>query len=278
MPNTTFKSLMREILAEHPRASAVYQRNVLKEYLQVVVLDFIYSHPRYQDLFFYGGSSLAQCYGLPRLSEDLDFVDLSGKIKHEEIANDLKNYFDVETNLKVKILTQKFRVYLKFSILKELGLAGGSDSDLLFLKVEVFPGKNFCKGYKTEVIPLFKHNRSILVKTFDLPTLFATKLGAVLNRVWLKKSKDGTVLARVKGRDFFDLMWYLDKGVKPNMECVVDVKTIMELKKKLVDVVSKIDEPSIRLDLEPLIADTTYVAKLGKNLKAILLREIDQKL
>jgi hypothetical protein len=39
------------------------------------VLDYIYSAPRYSGLIFYGGSCLAHFFQLPRLSEDLDFID-----------------------------------------------------------------------------------------------------------------------------------------------------------------------------------------------------------
>ena len=63
------------------------------------------------------------CYYLPRLSEDLDFVDLKKKIDIPELAEDLERYFKKNTDLKVKAVSQKFRIYLKFPVLHELGLA-----------------------------------------------------------------------------------------------------------------------------------------------------------
>ncbi len=268
------KPLLQEILADQPSAGFGYQRNILKGYLQVVVLDFMYKHPRYQELFFYGGSCLAQCYGLPRLSEDLDFVDAAGRISLIDLAADLAAYFKKETDGEVKTTIQKFRVYLKFPILKALGLAKASESDLLFLKVEIFPGLPFPKKYETVIAPLFKFNRSVLIKTFDLPTLFATKLRAVLLRKWEKRAPGGELLARAKGRDYFDLMWYLDRGVKPNVACIPEVKNFAELKSQLLAVIDRLDESGIRLDLEPLISDNAYVEKLGKNLKDILRRQV----
>ncbi|KKR75173.1 MAG: hypothetical protein UU18_C0012G0014 [Parcubacteria group bacterium GW2011_GWB2_40_8] len=97
---------------------------------------------------------------------------------------------------------------MKFPILNELGLGSGSESDILILKLEIFNDFIFCKKYQTQIKPLFKFNRSILVKTFDLPTLMSTKIRALLYRKWEKKNKDGEVIISVKGRDYFDLMWY----------------------------------------------------------------------
>jgi len=268
---------LKNIIDNNPEATDLYKRNLLKDYLQVIVLRYIYSNAEYSELVFYGGSALAQCYELPRLSEDLDFVDISKKIKIVNLANDLRKFFKEEVDLLIKIKTQKFRIYLKFPVLKELNLASKSQSNLLFLKVEVFSGFNFCKKYKTEIKPLFRFNQSVLIKTFDLPTLMSTKIRAVLYRQWVKTSKKGTTLISVKGRDYFDLMWYLQKGVEPNLDCI-EIKNKKELRKKLLEIINKIDERSIVLDLENFIADHLFVKKLGKNIKNILKKEIENAL
>jgi len=265
---------LKDLLSKSLSTNKIFKRNILKEYLQVVVLDFLYSHPKYSRLIFYGGSCLAHCYGLPRLSEDLDFVDTGKKIEPAKLAKDLEAYFNEKTDIKAKAVVQKFRIYLKFSLLHGLGLAEKSESDLLFLKVEIFKDTNFCPGFKTEIVPLFKLNRSILIKTFDLPTLMATKIQAVLNRHWEKTDKSGKILAKVKGRDYFDLMWYLERGVKPNLKCFKDIKDAKDLKKKLLAAVAKVDVRSLRLDLEPLIDDRDLVKNLSRNLKDILKKQI----
>lgn len=255
-------------LLKKSKANNLFKRNLLKEYLQVLVLEFLYSNPKYSKLVFYGGSCLAHCYGLPRLSEDLDFVDLEKEIDLKTLATDLKKYFETRTDLKLTSYLQKFRINLKFPILRELGLSNQSESDYLYLKIEVFNKFGFCKDYKTEMIPLFKFNKTVLVKTFDLSTLMATKIRAILYRKWEKKDKQGTVLANVKGRDYFDLMWYLEKGVKPNPSCAGDVK------EKLLSIVDKLNPKSITVDLEALIEDSSFVNNLGKNIKDILKRGI----
>lgn len=272
------KPVLKNLIAESKSTNNLFKRNLLKEYLQIAVLDFIYSNPTYSKLVFYGGSCLAQCFGLSRLSEDLDFVDEKGQVEINQLARDLEKYFKSDTDLDMTATVQKFRVYLKFPILYELGLGKKGETNQLFLKVEVFPYFNFCKEHKTEIHPLFKFNRSILVKTFDLPTLMATKIRAILYRKWEKTDKSGQTIIKVKGRDYFDLMWYLEKGVRPNLNCIEKIESIEGLKEKLLAIVSKIDERSIRLDLESFIDDKNFIKKVSMNIKEILKRMIVEKL
>ncbi|MCX6719079.1 MAG: nucleotidyl transferase AbiEii/AbiGii toxin family protein [Candidatus Taylorbacteria bacterium] len=267
---------LKRLLVEAPSSKTLFRRNVLEEYLQIVVLDHLYSDPVYGQLVFYGGSCLAQCHGLPRLSEDLDFVDIKGKIEIGELADDIASYFRLHTDLNVVKKTQKFRILLKFPVLKELGLSGESDSDFLQLKVEIFRDDGLLRDCPVEAVPLFKMNRSIIVKAFDLPTLMATKIRAVLHWKWEKTDKSGKTLATVKGRDYFDLMWYLRKGVTPNMACLKEVTGKEELKRLLLDSVDKADPTSIKIDLEALIADDHYVTDVSANLRQILKTEIEK--
>lgn len=266
------KPFLTKLIKDSASDNKVLRRNLLKSYLQVLVLDFIYSDKKYSQLIFYGGSCLTHCYNLPRLSEDLDFVDLKKKIEISRLAKDLKGYFEKNTDLEVKIVPQKFRIYLKFPLLYELELAGKSESDLLFLKVEIFQGFDFCKDYRAETLPLFKFNKTVLVKTFDLPTLMSTKIRAVLMRKWEKTDKKGKVLATVKGRDYFDLMWYLEKGITPNFGCIEGVTNNEEFKVILLRAIERIDPRSIRLDLESLIDNPGLVKNLSQDMKEILRR------
>lgn len=274
----TTKAILQTLVQSSPSKNKIFKRNILKEYLQVVVLNFVYSHPVYSDLIFYGGSCLSQCFNLPRLSEDLDFIDLKNKINLKLLAKDLENYLKKETDLNVYAISQKFRIYLKFPILYELELATKSESDLLFLKVEVFKNANFCKNYRLETIPLFKFNKSILIRTFDLSTLMATKIRAIFYRKWEKTDKQGKILVSVKGRDYFDLMWYLQKGITPNLDCLEEVKNINGLKEKLLQIIERIDTKSIQLDLEAFIENKNFVINLGKNIKDILKKDIMSKI
>jgi predicted nucleotidyltransferase component of viral defense system len=274
----TIKPVLASIINESPSRNNLYKRNLLKEYLQVVVLDFIYSHPVYSQLLFYGGSALAQCFDLQRLSEDLDFIDETKKVKPAKLAKDLEDYFQKRTDLSVRTTVQKFRVHLKFPILRDLGLSTRDETDDLFLKVEVYSQFDFCETYKTDIRPIFKYNRSVLIKTLDASTLMATKVRAILFRKWEKTDKQGNTTVKVKGRDYFDLLWYLQKGIQPNLSCIENVENMKDLKEKLLDMIARIDSKSIQLDLEALIANPGFVSNMSKNMKAILEREISEKL
>ena len=274
----SIKPVLINIISESPSRNNLFKRNLLKEYLQIVVLDFLYSDPVYSQLLFYGGSALAHCFGLQRLSEDLDFIDETKKIKIPKLAKDLENYFSIRTDLSVKATAQKFRVHLKFPMLRELGISGRDETDSLLLKVEVFSQFDFCEQYSTDIRPVFKYNRSILIKTLDMATLLSTKIRAILYRKWEKTDKQGNITVKVKGRDYFDLLWYLQQGIKPNLSCIEGIETMKDLKEKLLAMVSKIDSQSIRLDLEALITDADFVNNLSRNMKAILEREIAEKL
>lgn len=276
----TLRPILKSLLSNFSSDNKAFRMNIVKEYLQIVVLGFIYSDPKYSKMFFYGGSCLAQCFGLDRLSEDLDFVDNDKDIDIEKLAIDLENYFVKNTDLEARASVQKFRVYLKFPILHGLGISENnlSETDILILKVEVFSGFNFCKKYNTEIRPIFKFNKSILIKTFDLSTLMSTKIRAILNRKWEKKDKLGNALIKVKGRDYFDLLWYLEKGIIPNLECIEDVRDVEDLKNKLLTIISNIDSQSIKLDLEAFIDNENFVGNISANLKEILMRSIKEKL
>ncbi|HNS15617.1 MAG TPA: nucleotidyl transferase AbiEii/AbiGii toxin family protein [Syntrophorhabdaceae bacterium] len=274
----TIRPALTNIISESPSRNSLFKRNLLKEYLQVVVLDFIYSHPVYSRLIFYGGSALAHCFDLQRLSEDLDFVDESKKISPAKLAMDIEDHFTKRTDLKVKTTVQKFRIYLKFPILRDLGISTREETDILFLKIEVYTEFDFCKGYATDIRPIFKHNRSVLIKTLDMPTLMATKIRAILYRKWEKTDKQGRTTVKGKGRDYFDLLWYLQKGVQPNLSCIEGFESMKDLKEKLLSIIAGIDSRSIRLDLDALIADPNFVNNIGRNMKAILEREISEKL
>src|SRR3989339_53016 len=267
------KDLLKNLIQTAESQNNVFKRNILKEHLQLLILDFMYSSSKYSELIFYGGSCLKHCFNLQRLSEDLDFVDVKKEIKLSELARDIERYFKEKTDLHLTAAIQKFRIYLKFPILHELKLSEKGGSDFLFLKVEVFNDFT-CKEYTTRIIPIFKQNKSILIKTFDLPTLMATKIMAIFHRKWEKRDKKGNILASVKGRDYFDLMWYLQKKIKPNIKCLKGIKDEKMLKEELLTAISKIDTRSIAFDLEALIGDMNFVHNLSGNIKEILKQEI----
>jgi len=83
----TIKPVLASIISESPSRNNLFKRNLLKEYLQVVVLDFIYSHPTYSQLLFYGGSALSDPIGGITVSAPrFEAVQLLGTVDTSHIA------------------------------------------------------------------------------------------------------------------------------------------------------------------------------------------------
>ena len=262
--------VLRKIIEDKRDLPLLFKRNILKEYLQLIILSFIYSNSEFRELVFYGGSCLRHCFNVGRLSEDMDFVDIENRVDIKELAEKLKYFLKKRYNLKSEAKIQKFRIILKIPILYELNLAKKPESNFLFLKIEVYKEFDFCKGYKIEIIPVFKLGEAILVRSFDIQTLMSTKIRAILHRKWEKTTKNGRILARVKGRDYYDLMWYLEKDIVPNFKCIEGINDKEELKRRLLSIIGEIDSESIKYDLEGLIENKDLIEDLGNNIRKII--------
>jgi len=262
---------LQNIVLENKESRKDFLRNLLKEYLQLIVLEFIYNS-KYSFLIFKGGSCLRVCFDLPRLSEDLDF-DYPKKLEIRNFFEDLINFFKKEKNfpqLETKI--SKERLYLKFPILKELKIAKENESEKLYLKIELAKTKE-C-SFKTELDSIFKQGFSFLLKRYSQEDLMAGKICAVLERVWFKGKKSEI---KVKGRDFFDLYWFMKQKVIPNYNCVfyqnrqISPREIWDLIEKKIE---KINPYDLRYDLLPLIKDQNFVKQFSSNFKSLIKKEI----
>lgn len=128
--------------AKRQRMLPLYIKSMLKEHLQAYVLNFIYQHRLYNKLFIFTGvTCLRLCYGLNRLSEDLDF-DLKKQPNTEELKSSLEAYFKKEylyTDLPLSLLQRSTQLLLKFPVLRKLDLALESESDNLYVKIDLSP-------------------------------------------------------------------------------------------------------------------------------------------
>lgn len=209
-----FRELKRILDEEQARGSLdSYIRNTLKEYLQVYVLYFVYTHSSYrQSLIFTGGTCLRHFYGLARLSEDLDF-DCISECEAAKILTDIKSFF--ATRYKYADIIGAARqggkqVLLKFPVLKKLGMASANDSDLLYVKIDLSPVPS--KNYDVLTTSKSSFGMNYIARHYDLPSLMSGKLHAILTRRYLKGTQES-----VKGRDYFDLLWFVKEGVRPNL-------------------------------------------------------------
>ncbi len=212
----TLTHTLRAILtAKNPLLPVETKRIILKEGLQSHVLDFLYNHPVYRKLNFYGGTCLHVVYGLDRLSEDLD-LDNSAEINLGTLKDDLLALFADAFGYKdVSVKTQQgkngvYRGTMKFPILNALGLSSYAN-EALHLKVEVSHHKQVAVIQNT---PIFYHGRSFVPSHFSLETMMAGKMIACIERNF-QRGREG---AFIKGRDFYDLLWFMQKGVQPLAE------------------------------------------------------------
>lgn len=245
-------------------------RNLLKEVLQYYVLTYIYSSSFGKKLIFTGGSCLRICHGLNRLSEDLNF-DTNDIIDKKDLVKNIIKYFKSNLQYKdieVNISGQGKKIYLKFPVLNQLGLAEKPNQmKKLFVKVEI--DKNPSKNYQIDLTPVAKYSLNFLARSYDLPTLMTNKITAILKRSWqLGKTK-----ISFKGRDYYDLLWFLQKSIKPNMARLKDltrIKTKKELIAKLKDKTDSINTKYLREDLINLFKDTKFAEEISENYKILL--------
>ncbi|MEA1965593.1 MAG: nucleotidyl transferase AbiEii/AbiGii toxin family protein [Candidatus Aerophobetes bacterium] len=182
--------------------------NRIREYIQKFLLYILYKRKLYKDLVFVGGTALRFLYGIKRFSENLDF-SLSYKAKKYDFKNILKTAEEefIASGYKIEIKYDMSRnvhnAFLKFpGLLFEYGLSPHK-GEKISIKVEI--DTNPPEGGREEVT-LYNSIFMVYILHYDLPSLFAGKLHALLCREY------------TKGRDWYDLLWYLTtfKELEPN--------------------------------------------------------------
>lgn len=182
--------------------------NIMREYLQSYALKILYEQGVFHSTAFLGGTALRFLHNLPRFSEDLDFstvskmeysfVDIIKKVKEEFI---LAGY-DLSVSYKDK--KNVYSAFLGFTgLMYEAGISP-LKSQKLSIKIDIDTNPPAGAQLKSEIVNKYF---PIAFLSYDTASLFAGKLHALLNRKY------------IKGRDFFDLGWYLSrwKDISPNM-------------------------------------------------------------
>ncbi|HRX43845.1 MAG TPA: nucleotidyl transferase AbiEii/AbiGii toxin family protein [Candidatus Dojkabacteria bacterium] len=260
--------------------SKLYIRNILKEYLQVYILNYIYTSPKYsKELIFTGGTCLRHFYNLGRLSEDLDF-DYDNSIDTQELTDDLLEYFKKKYKVsKVygSVKQSGKQILLKFPLLKELDLVSENESEVLYLKLDL--QKNLSARYDTQISSKSLMGFNFVARHYDLATLMSGKVAAILSRKRFVGKEDRE---SIKGRDYYDLLWYLKKRIQPNMGRVCDILgkqvTKKELKEELnrrVEILVTKYRNDFESDLLPLIENTDFIPVYVQNYEEEYRREIE---
>jgi predicted nucleotidyltransferase component of viral defense system len=253
-------------------SGTLYMRNLLKEVLQLYTLNFIYTSVFTDSFLFKGGTCLRVCFELPRLSEDLDFdIKNYSRFSMEKFSREIENYFVRQLQYRDfswKIAGNGKQLFLKFPVLDKIGLPfSPAESKVLFLRIDINPVET--KNYSEEISLKTTYNFSFAIKRYSLSDLFSSKLAAVIGRSF-KKGKGNKIT--FKGRDYFDLIWFLEKGVQPNFERLKEITKIKSKEEILHQVdkkVSLVKESYLKEDLLPLFRERTFVETFVANFKKL---------
>jgi predicted nucleotidyltransferase component of viral defense system len=230
-----------------------HRKFIIKEYLQLLILDYLTTTPFIRNIVFIGGTCLRLTKGIDRFSEDLDF-----DCKHlsatdfmrmtDGIVEFLKrNGYHVEIRDKENVKLQAFRRNIHFpGLLFDLGLSGYRQERFLIKIESQDQGINY------------PHQMGLirgcgLFFRFPVPTdevLCAMKISALLSRK--------------KGRDFYDVMFLLSQ-TKPDYDflqkkCGID--NITGLKRAFAEVLDKADLNHKSRDFEHLVFSPMSIRKI----------------
>ena len=245
----------------------------LREIMQEIALAGLQRSGFFEKAAFYGGTALRIFYGLNRFSEDMDFslLEVNPDFSLEPHFKGIITEFEA-TGMIVSIREKKKTVksniesaFLKSeTVWQELILegiipqAGIQKTPSIKIKLEV--DRNPPLGFETEEKLLLKPF-SFYVKCFSLPDLFAGKMHALLFRNWKE---------RVKGRDWYDLEWYIKKGTPLHLhhfllraqdsghwpEKAISTK---QLKQLLIDKTDNVSFDRIKEDIKRFIPDDSIL-------------------
>ncbi len=206
--------MMTNIISEKLKAYTTNaiedEEHALKEILQEIALYGLASSNFFDKAIFHGGSALRILYGLPRFSEDLDFL-LKKPNPHfkwepyiDAIIATCKQY---GVHLEV---TDKSRVN---NTVKKNFLKDDSIGKVIDLSFAHHPGKKLAIKFEIDTNPPQGSNLDVKFLEFpldysiiaqDLSSNFAGKCHALLCREY------------IKGRDWYDFTWYVAKKILPN--------------------------------------------------------------
>ena len=214
-------SAIELMLEKYKPKSIEDHKNALKEIVQEIALLGLFRSGFFNNAAFYGGTALRIFYGLDRFSEDLDFsllspqndFNLSKYTKY--IQNELGAYgFEMTVDEKTKSIDTAIKSafvkggteihLLKINSIKNPIKGVHADEQFrIKLEVDTNPpaGAKYEVRYQLNPIPYS-------VRLFSPESLFAGKLHALLFRSWGN---------RVKGRDFYDYVWYLSKNIEVDL-------------------------------------------------------------
>jgi hypothetical protein len=206
---------VKDHLLQIVRAEPVARReNLAREYLHVYLLRLLHDAGAMSSLAFVGGTALRLLHRLPRFSEDLDFA--GGPADPAKLFADLARRLD-ESGYRIVVRRAGTRRNVASAFFRFEGLlkeAGTKADPRLGLSIRLEFDRRPPAGAVIETT-LVQRFFPVMLRHHDLPSLFAGKLHAILARPY------------AKGRDWFDLVWYLTehRGLEPNATLLANALT-----------------------------------------------------
>jgi len=184
----------------------------LREILQEIALLGLWRSKFFEHAAFYGGTALRILHGIDRFSDDLDFSLIRPSSRFAlsrysaALQTEIRSFgFEVRVIAKEKEARSAIQsAFLKADTLKQLVVVEAGQEMMRelprgqVLKIKIEVDTDPPPGFETETRFLL-HPIPFSVRTYVLPDLFAGKMHALLYRRWK---------TRVKGRDWYDLVWY----------------------------------------------------------------------
>ena len=260
---------MKEELLELTRkaASPVLAANLAREYLQARILLALQEAGAMIPLAFQGGTALRFLFGLPRFSEDLDFaLERPGRSRFELAALEgrltaqlTREGYEVLTRSKTGGAVESLMIGVP-GLLHEAGLSPHA-SQRIGVRIEVDTNPPAGAGLETTIV---RRHALLHLQHHDRPSLLAGKVHALLQRRW------------AKGRDLFDLFWYLSDPRWPAPNLVLLNNALEQTgwqgpalgadawRAVVHDRVASLDWTAVERDVEPFLEPGPAVALFGK--------------
>lgn len=243
---------LTEIEKYYPDHLKGFKRFIIREYLQYKILQMVFDNSKYaKKLSFLGGTCLRLVHENTRFSEDLDFDNFNlSEQDFESISSVISKNLEKE-GYEVEIKNTfkgAFHCYIRFpELLFQEGLSGHKEEKIL-IQLDTEP-QHFDFEPERHILNKFDVFTEILTTPQDI--LLAQKFYAILNR------------KRARGRDFFDVVFLLGKGTKPNYD-------YLKLKKS-------IDSPKALKEAILLHCQTLDMKEMAKDVAPFLFRTGDEK-
>lgn len=266
------KDYCLELVAKEDGANAKF--NLMREYLQFYILKIMQDEGMFRETAFLGGTALRFLHGLPRYSEDLDFSN-TGKPAYifTALLKKIKGELSL-SGYNVEALPAKEKTvngaFIKFAgLMHEAGISP-LKSHKLSIKIEIDTNPPAGATLQTKVVNKFF---PVTFLSYDLSSLFAGKFHALLSRKY------------TKGRDYFDLGWYLSrwKDILPNFILLEnalkqtgwnkDFPTQDTWKNFLGEVIQKTDWKTVKQDTERFLEKASDLDVFTKENLLLLLEQ-----